>query len=83
MSKPPAVLSRASSLERIPTYTPAAEQAIDRSVPDSVPAGESEEQKFFDDHLKPAYLKEIEFKVNEFVTIQEKKGRKVVLVTVS
>lgn len=74
--------SRASSLERIHTYTPAAESAIDRSVPDPIPAAIDEEQSYFETNPEPPYLGEIQQKVNEFIKFHGSK-RRIALVTVS
>ena len=74
--------SRASSLERIHTYTPAPETAIDRTVPDPVPAQIDEEQSYFETNPEPPYLGEIQRKVNEFIKFHAGK-RRIALVTVS
>lgn len=74
--------SRASSLERIHTNTPAAESAIDRTVPDPIPAAIAEEQSYFETNPEPAYLPEIQKKVNEFIKFHGNK-RRIALVTVS
>lgn len=74
--------SRRQSLELLHTSTPAPESAIDRSVPDFVPAQIDEEKNYFATNPEPPYLDEIQQQVNEFVKLHEG-NRRIALVTVS
>lgn len=75
--------SRASSLERIPTYAPATTSAIDRTVPEPVPAEVLEEQTYFETNHEPPYLPEVREKLREFIRFHTDRPdpRRIVLVT--
>lgn len=74
--------TRQQSLERIHTSRPAAESAIDRSVPDSGPAQIDEEKSYFATNPEPPYLDEIQQQVQQFINFHSGK-RRIALVTVS
>ncbi|KAF5093112.1 hypothetical protein D0Z00_004235 [Geotrichum galactomycetum] len=75
--------SRASSLERIPTYAPAAASAIDRTVPEPVAAEVLEEQTYFETNIEPSYLPEVRAKLRKFIRFHTERPdpRRIVLVT--